>query len=108
MGSRKRDSIKVKEISRMSAKRSPKMTALQQAEKETIQTKAGRTATEGTDDYRTNGTGKFMWQIWPCGKLCWKPFYGAAGGYRKTLPDETNQMKKQGMENKRLHMKMKS
>lgn len=26
----------------------------------------------------------------------------------KTLPDETNQMKKQGMENKRLHMKIKS
>lgn len=55
-----------------------------------------------------NGTDKFIWQIWPCGKLYWELFYEAAGGYRKALPDKINQMKKQCMKNKRLHKKMKS
>lgn len=42
----------------------------------------------------TNRTGKYIWQIWPCGKLYWEAFYEAAGGYRKTLPDKTNLLEK--------------
>lgn len=50
-----------------------------------------------------NGTSNSIWQIWPCGKLYWDAFYEVAGEYRQALPDKTNQMKKRGMKNKRLH-----
>lgn len=36
-----------------------------------------------------NGTTKFIWQIWPCGKLYWEAFYRAVEGReRQNLANE--------------------
>ena len=74
----------------------------------TIQNKAGRrTATEGMTT-GISGSGKFMWQIWPCGKLYWEAFYRAAGGYRKTKLSKwkNKAWKAKGYTRKRNHSKL--